>query len=279
VNDTVLARLEAGVLTVTLNRPDRMNAWTGEMEEGLRAALVSATSDPEVRVVVINGAGRAFCAGADTEFLKSLQDGTAKLPAGGGQEPWPEDTPAIFRGKFSIPAAVPKPVIAAVDGPAVGIGFVLSLFCDIRVASDRGVFIGSFARMGLIAEKGIDWALCRVVGEARAMEILLSGRKVAADEAQRIGLVTQVMPVDGFDAAVQAYAAEIAANVSPRSAAIIKRQVQSVPFATPEAVLAHGERELAESLKSADFREAMAAMKEKRKPRFPGLELIRTGCT
>ncbi|WP_127600690.1 enoyl-CoA hydratase-related protein [Nitratireductor alexandrii] len=271
MNDAVLTRLDAGVLTITMNRPDRMNAWNGDIEEGLRASLAAAVSDPEVRVVVITGAGRAFCAGADTEFLKALQDGTAKLPEPPGEDPWPAGTPEIYRGKFSIPAAVPKPVIAAVDGPAVGIGYVLSLFCDIRIASDRGAFIGSFSRMGLIAEKGIDWALTNVVGQARAMEILLSGRKVGAEEALRIGLVTQVLPVEDFAASVQAYAAEMATAISPRSAAIIKRQVQQLRFDDIDTVMARGERELAESLKSADFREAMAAMKEKRPAAFPGL--------
>ncbi|MCW1934995.1 enoyl-CoA hydratase-related protein [Pararhodobacter zhoushanensis] len=264
---TVLRDLKDGVLTVTLNRPERRNAWTGEMETALRAALTDATHNPEVRVVVLTGAGAAFCAGADAEFLRQLRSGAATLTEAEAN-PWPEARPE-FKGKFAMPAALPKPVIAAINGPAVGIGYALALYSDIRLASESGAFIASFARMGLIAEKGIDWALAGIVGHGRAAELLLSGRKMGAAEALRIGLVTSVFRDDAFRAAVQDYAAEIAAKVSPRSAAVIKRQLQGLRFDPPAEILARGDRELAASLQSADFREAMAAMSERRPPVFP----------
>ena len=272
MNETaILSKLLDGVLTITLNRPDQMNAWDADIETGLRDALIAASRNPDVRVIVLTGAGRAFCAGADIGFLKDLQSGKVKTTGPAEDDPWPSDTPEMFRGKFAIPAAVTKPVIAAINGPAVGVGFVLSLFCDIRLGSDRAAFIGSFSRLGLIAEKGIDWALSHIVGQGRAMEILLSGRKVGADEAYRIGLLTSVFPEAEFGASVQAYAAEMAAKVSPRSAAIIKRQVLGVRFDNAPTVLSRGETALAESLKSDDFAEAMTAMREKRPPRFNGL--------
>lgn len=265
----VTTGLKDGVFTITLNRPEKRNSWNGEMEGELRAAFFEATENSDVRVVVLTGAGSVFCAGADTEFLRKLQSGEASLTAYEG-DPWP-DARAEFKGKFAMPAAVPKPVIAALNGPAVGIGFVLALYCDIRLAAQSAAFIGSFSRMGLIAEKGIDWALSGLVGHGRAAEILLSGRKVSAEEAERYGLISAVYPDDGFVDAVHAYAAEMASKVSPRSAKVIKRQLQSVRFDTPSDILARGEKELAASLQSADFQEAIAAMKEKRPPKFSGL--------
>uniref|UniRef100_A0A2A4Z1B7 Enoyl-CoA hydratase n=1 Tax=OCS116 cluster bacterium TaxID=2030921 RepID=A0A2A4Z1B7_9PROT len=272
MNDSVvMSKFLDGVFTITLNRPDRMNAWNADVEVNLRDALVVAMRDPAVRIIVLTGSGKAFCAGADMEFLKDLRSGKLTVPAADQDDPWPDDTHEMFRGKFAIPAAVPKPVIAAINGPAVGIGFILSLFCDIRIGSDRASFIGSFSRLGLIAEKGIDWALSHIVGQGHAMEILLSGRKVGADEALKIGLLTSVIPHAVFHTAVQAYAAELAANISPRSAAVIKRQVQGVRFDDVATVLARGEVALGESLKSKDFREAMDALREKRTPEFDGL--------
>ncbi|MCB1395670.1 MAG: enoyl-CoA hydratase/isomerase family protein [Rhodobacter sp.] len=266
---TVLSDISEGVQTVTLNRPERRNAWTGEMEAALRAALIEGGGNPAVRVIVLTGAGAAFCAGADAGFLRQLRSGEAQISES-ASDPWPEARPEL-KGKFAMPAAVPKPVIAAVNGPAVGIGYALALYSDIRFASESGAFIAAFARMGLIAEKGIDWALAGIVGQGRAAELLLSGRRLGADEALRYGLVSGVFPDAGLRDAVQGYAAEMAARVSPRSAAVIKRQLQGLRFDTPAEILARGERELAASLQSADFREAMAAMAEKRPPTFPDL--------
>lgn len=262
--------LKDGVYTVTLDRPDRMNAWNGDMESGFRAAMVEATVNSDIRVVVLTGAGKAFCAGADTEFLKALQDGTAQVAPASGDDPWPDAEP-VFKGKFALAAAVPKPVIAAVNGPAVGIGYVLSLFCDIRLASEDAFFSASFARLGLIAEKGIDWALSHLVGHGVATELLLTGRKLGAQEARRVGLVSDVFPAAEFAFEVARYAGEMARTVSPRSAAVIKRQMLRGRFDDAATVLATGEREFAASLKSDDFREAMAAMKERRTPNFPPL--------
>ncbi|WP_068297777.1 enoyl-CoA hydratase-related protein [Pararhodobacter sp. CCB-MM2] len=265
----VLSDRAEGVQTLTLNRPERRNAWTAEMEADLRAALIEGSRDPAVRVIVLTGAGAAFCAGADAGFLKQLGTGEAAITQT-DVDPWPEARPEL-KGKFAMPAAVPKPVIAAVNGPAVGIGYALALYSDIRFAGASASFIAAFARLGLIAEKGIDWALAGIVGQGRAAELLLSGRKLGADEAERIGLVSGVFPDADLKGAVQAYAAEMAAKVSPRSAAVIKRQLQGLRFDTPAEILARGERELAASLKSADFREAMTAMAEKRPPSFPDL--------
>lgn len=264
---TVLSDIAEGVQTISLNRPERRNAWTAEMETDLRAALVEGGRDPAVRIIVLTGAGVAFCAGADAGFLRQLSSGAATITQTDA-DPWPEVRPDL-KGKFAMPAAIPKPVIAAVNGPAIGIGYALALYSDIRFASASATFIAAFARLGLIAEKGIDWALAGIVGQGRAAELLLSGRKLGAREALRFGLVSGVFPDSELKGEVQTYAAEMAAKVSPRSAAVIKRQLQGLRFDTPTEILARGERELAASLKSADFREAMAAMAEKRAPSFP----------
>lgn len=270
---TVVSDLAEGVLTLTLNRPERRNAWNADMECALRAALMAATDDADVRVIVLTGAGKAFCAGADMSMLDTLQGSTSAPPdksQANGSDPWP-DCRAEFRGKFAMPAAVPKPVIAAINGPAIAVGCLLALFCDIRFAAADAIFSAPFARMGLVAEKGIDWALAGLVGHGRATEILLSGRRVDADEAERIGLVCGTYPADVLAGSVQAYAAEMAATVSPRSAAIIKRQVQGVRFDPPSRVFSRAEAALGASLNSTDFREAMTAMREKRAPLFPPL--------
>ncbi len=263
---TVLIDIAEGVQTLTLNRPERRNAWIAEMENDLRTALAEGSRNPAVRVMVLTGAGTAFCAGADAQFLKQLGSGEATISETEA-DPWPEARPEL-KGKFAMPAAVPKPVIAAVNGPAVGVGYALALYSDIRFAGESAAFIAAFSRLGLIAEKGIDWALAGIVGQGRAAELLLSGRKLGAEEALRFGLVSQVFPDSDLKDAVQAYAAEMAAKVSPRSAAVIKRQLQGLRFDTPAEILARGERELAASLKSSDFREAMSAMSEKRPPSF-----------
>lgn len=270
---TVLSDFADGVMTLTLNRPERRNAWNADMETSLRAALVAATDNPAVRVIVLTGAGKAFCAGADMSMLGKLQGSSAAPPDKGQHaaiDPWP-DCRAEFRGKFAMPAAVPKPVIAAVNGHAIAVGCLLTLFCDIRFAAADAIFSAPFARMGLVAEKGIDWALAGLVGHGRAAEILLSGRRVDAVEAERIGLITGMFSADTLAASVQAYAAEMAATISPRSAAVIKRQLQGLRFDSPSRVFSRAEEALGASLNSPDFQETMTAMREKRSPRFPAL--------
>src|SRR5271169_4190576 len=224
------------IATITLNRPDKLNAWTAVMEHEVRSAMAAADSDDNVRVIILTGAGRGFCAGADmsllstvaTKGLDAAQRAQAVQAAGGASE----GTRADFQKKYSYFPALSKPVIAAVNGPAVGLGLVIALYCDLRFASDAARFGTAFARRGLIAEYGMAWMLPRLVGHANALDLLLSARMIDAAEALRMGLVNQVFPQDVFLGKVKDYARELAANVSPRSLRVIKRQVYEAMFQT-----------------------------------------------
>src|ERR671936_251644 len=181
--DPVLYEAADGVATVTLNRPDRLNAWTRELGARFYELLERAAEDPEVRAIVVTGAGRGFCAGADMELLQSIGGGSAVV--GERQELYPDHL-----------LGIPKPIIAAINGPAAGLGFVVALMCDIRFAAAGAKLTTAFARRGLIAEHGISWVLPRLVGPSRALDLLLSGRVVLAEEAAGMGLVNLVIAGD-----------------------------------------------------------------------------------
>jgi enoyl-CoA hydratase/carnithine racemase len=253
-DSALLYEVEERVATITLHRPEKLNAWTTGMDREFRAAIEAAEADPVVRVVVVTGAGRGFCAGADMSLLEGLAatGTTAELPR-----------------QFQFLQELGKPVIAAINGPAVGLGLILTLHCDLRFASQEARFGTAFAKRGLIAEYGMAWMLPRLIGHASALDILLSARIFDAAEALRMGLVNQVFPAPTFLFDVQAYARELATAVSPRSMAVMKRQVYeglTQSFAEAAAV---AEREMLLSLQSDDFREGVAHFVEKRPPSFP----------
>ena len=262
------------VATIILNRPDKLNAWTAVMEGEVRAAIGEAERDENVRVIVLTGAGRGFCAGADISLLSSVatkgldaaQRAQAVQPAGGIGESGRED----FRKKYSYFPAVSKPVIAAINGPVVGLGLVIALYCDLRFASDAARFGTAFARRGLIAEYGMAWMLPRLVGHANALDLLFSARMIDAAEALRMGLVNQVFSQDTFHAKVREYAVDLASNVSPRSLRVIKRQVYDAMFLTLAESFEISEQEMLASLRCDDFKEGVAHFVEKRAPVFTG---------
>jgi enoyl-CoA hydratase/carnithine racemase len=262
------------VATITLNRPDKLNAWTAVMEGEVRAAIGEAERDEKVRVIVLTGGGRGFCAGADISLLSSVatkgldaaQRAQAVQPQGGAVE----GTRADFQKKYSYFPAVSKPVIAAINGPVVGLGLVISLYCDLRFASDAARFGTAFARRGLIAEYGMAWMLPRLVGQANALDLLFSARMIDATEALRMGLVNQVFAQDAFHAKVREYAVDLASNVSPRSLRVIKRQVYDAMFLTLAESFEISEQEMLASLRSDDFKEGVAHFVEKRAPVFTG---------
>jgi enoyl-CoA hydratase/carnithine racemase len=181
-----------------------------------------------------------------------------------------DDVRADFRHKYSYFPAVTKPVIAAINGPVVGLGLVITLYCDIRFASDAARFGTAFARRGLIAEYGVAWMLPRLVGHANALDLLLSARMIDAAEAVRMGLANQVFPRDTFMEKVREYAIDLASNVSPRSTRIIKRQVYEAMFETLTGSFERSEQEMLASLQCADFKEGVAHFVEKRAPVFTG---------
>ena len=272
-NQDTLYHAANRVATITLNRPDKLNAWTAVMEREVRAAMGEAEHDENVRVIVLTGAGRGFCAGADMSLLSTVAEkgldearrAQAVQPAGGG-----EGTRRDFRKKYSYFPAVTKPVIAAINGPVVGLGLVIALYCDIRLASDAARFGTAFAQRGLIAEYGMAWMLPRLVGHANALDLLFSARMIDAAEALRMGLVNQVFSRETFLENVQKCAADLASSVSPRSLRVIKRQVYDGMFQTLAESFESSEQEMLASLQSEDFREGVAHFIEKRAPVFTG---------
>lgn len=264
------------VATITLNRPDKLNAWTAVMDQEVRAAIYEAENDSNVRVIILTGAGRGFCAGADMSLLGAIaKEG---LESYRGQESFlrntgngeRQDVRPDFQKKYSYFPSIRKPVIAAVNGAAVGLGFILTLYCDLRFAAEGARFGTAFAKRGLIAEYGLAWMLPRLIGPANALDMLFSARLVDANEALRMGLVNRVFPQEGFMPSVQAYALELANNVSPRSMGIIKTQVYNAMFQTLGEAFEKAEQEMVKSLQCEDFKEGVAHFVEKRPPVFTG---------
>lgn len=263
-----------GIATCTLSRPEHLNAYTPRMGVELRDAMYRAAADDDVRAIVLTGAGRGFCAGADMGLLQSFSGAggmTAmdELPEVTHDAP-PGPTRADFQTEYSYLMSIPKPVIAAINGPAAGVGFVFALFCDIRLASESARMGAIFSRRGLIAEYGISWILPRLVGLANASDILFSGRLVDAREAERMGLVSRVIDDASFQAEVRAYAKELVRRASPRSIRVMKRQIWDDQLGTLAQSVDVALDEMHKSLASDDFREGVAHFLEKREPRFTG---------
>ena len=261
------------VATITLNRPDKLNAWTAIMEQEVRAAMHEADKDGNVRVIVLTGAGRGFCSGADISLLSAVAEKgideakRAQLREGRSEN---AGVRADFQKKYSYFPGLTKPVIGAINGVAVGLGMVIALYCDVRLASDAARWGTVFARRGLIAEYGMAWMLQRLVGHSNALDLLFSARMIDAAEAFRMGLANQVLPQATFTEAVQKYAADMASTVSPRSLRVMKRQVYDAMFQPLGEAFEISEREMVASLQCEDFKEGVAHFVEKRPPVFTG---------
>ena len=281
--EQILYEVQDRIATVTLNRPDRLNAWTPVMEREVRAAMTEATADEAVRVIILTGAGRGFCSGADMSGLNQASQTPAKsstLPERVAAT-WAEayasgpikgglDLPQAFSYRHAYFPTVPKPIIAALNGPTAGVGLIMALYADLRFASQAAVLTTAFSRRGLVAEHGIEWILPRIVGLPHAMDLLLSARTITAEEALQMGLVNKVFAHESFLHDVRAYALELALMVSPRSLRVMKQQLFRAQNLELGAALDASISDVVESFYSEDFKEGVAHYVEKRAPNFPG---------
>jgi enoyl-CoA hydratase/carnithine racemase len=256
------------IATITLNRPDRMNAWTPIMERDVRHAMAAAAADENVRVIVLTGARAKRAPGADMDALKGLDP--EDIRRGQSLPPFDMNRRPDWQTRYGYYPSIPKPVIGMLDGATAGIGLVHALYCDVRFAADNTVFTTAFSRRGLIAEHGISWMLPRIVGHANALDLLMSARRVSSDEALRIGLVNRLYPPDQLREHTFAYARDLADFVSPSAIAVIKRQLYDVPFQTLAEATIDANREMVIALRGSDFREGVASFMEKRPPKFTG---------
>ncbi|HET9163378.1 MAG TPA: enoyl-CoA hydratase-related protein [Solirubrobacterales bacterium] len=258
MSGVVLYEVSEGVALVTLNRPDSLNAWTPELGRAYLDRLQEADADPGVRAIVVTGAGRGFCAGADFAYLQEVErSGSAAEP-----DPRPQ----------SLPRSLRKPVIAAINGPCAGLGFVMAMMCDIRFAARGAKLTTAFARRGLIAEYGLSWVLPRVAGASAALDLLLSGRTLLAEEAQRLGVIDRVSEEGEAGEEAHAYAAELARLSSPASMAAIKRQLYADQERSLDQATNDAAEQMERSFERPDFREGVESFVERRAPDFPPLD-------
>ena len=258
------------VATITLNRPDRLNAWTGRMHHEYRWAMAEADADSEVRAVVVTGAGRGFCAGADARALDGHVEKGA-YDSGVVEDELPKPGYGVrpeYDHAFAFHFGLTVPVIAAVNGPAAGVGLVLACFADLRFAADGAKLTTSAPRLGLPAEYGLSWILPRIVGAGHAADLLLSSRVVLAAEAERMGLVNRVFSPDDLLPETYEYARIFAEQVSPASVREAKRQLYADLHGDVGTAVAESERLLEEMVTGPDFAEGVAALQDKRPPAF-----------
>ncbi len=257
------------VATITLHRPERLNAWTAQMNAEYRRLLGRASADRGVRVVVVTGAGRGFCAGAESEDLAGHADRGA-YDAGA-----PADlaTPGYgvrpeFDAELAYHFGIPKPILAAVNGPVAGIGLALACYCDLRFAASGAKFTTAHGRLGLPCAFGLAWLLPKLVGLPRSMDLILSSRTFTAEEARSFGLVTDVVPPEELLSHATEYARMLATSVSPASLAASKRQVYDAFHLSAAESVRAAEELLSPMMAGPDYREGVAALREKRPPVF-----------
>lgn len=256
------------VATIELDRPRQLNALTFTLEEELYQAISDADASSEVRCIVVTGAGSAFCAGMDISQLEGLPP--EDICSGRNMRLFDMNRRADYQTRYSYFPACGKPIISAINGAAAGLGLVLALYSDFRIASRSAVFTTAFAKRGLVAEHGVAWILPRVVGAAHATDLLMTSRKVDAEEALRIGLVHRLMDDEDFRASTHAFAMKLAHEVSPRSLRVMKRQLWEASFQSLAEAVCLANDEMVQSLQSDDFREGVAHFIERRAPAFTG---------
>ena len=276
VYDEIIYEVADPVATITLNRPESLNAFTQRMGAEVRHAVHRAEADPAAVAIVITGAGRGFCAGADMNMLTSLTDG-ARLDSGGGgpgeplEVPADPTRPADFDGEYTYLLACDKPVIAAINGACAGMAVPIALACDLRFMAEEAVILTAFAQRGLVAEWGLSWLLPRLVGPAVALDLLFSSRRVSAGEAVTLGLVNAAVPAADLLAHTRSYVEDLAARCSPTSLRIMKRQVYAQLHAGLGPAEKEAQRLMVESFGRPDFKEGVQSFLQKRQPSFDRL--------
>jgi enoyl-CoA hydratase/carnithine racemase len=275
--EEILFEVDDPVATITLNRPKALNAWTPTMEREVKHAVGVAERDPAVVGIIITGAGRGFCAGADLKVLQDIQDSVEGGGAGSagdgfdrslnpeaGDPTWGDD----LRGTYTYLLSVPKPIVACINGPVAGMGVPIALCTDLRFMAEDAVLLTAFAERGLIAEWGVSWLLGRLAGPSVALDLLVSSRKVRGPEALALGLVNRCLPADQLVPEARAYIQALADRCSPASIAVMKRQVHQQANAGLGAAEQESVRLMTESFERPDFKEGVAAFLEKRSPSF-----------
>ncbi|MGA0840438.1 MAG: enoyl-CoA hydratase-related protein [Pseudomonadales bacterium] len=263
-------RVDDPVAVITMNRPDRLNAFTNRMLAEVRHAFARAEQDDAVVGIILTGAGRGFCAGMDMGALNGMASGSGEREDLTPLTAEPGD-PAMgdqFGHAFSYLISVRKPVIAAVNGACAGLGFVFALLCDMRFVEKQAKFSTAFAERGLIAEHGASWILPRLIGSGKALDILWSSRKFDGAEADRLGLAERLCETGSSVETAVDYIRELAARVSPTSLRVIKAQVYRHLHVGLGDALRESNTWMDESLKREDFREGVRSFIEKRPPAF-----------
>lgn len=268
--------VQDGVMLITLNRPDKLNALTPGMIRELFEAVGQGAAHPEVRAIVLTGAGRGFCAGLDLKIISRQEEGDANVRVPDGlPEPQFGDSvgPAVGRkasSRFGYFLSTRKPIIAAVNGPAIGFGLAVALHCDVRFASESASFNTTFARLNVPAEQGVGWLLPRLVGPAVAADLLFAPRKISSQEAQQMGLVNRVYPDADLLSCAMDYARNLATNSGPRALAVMKAQIWGYEGVSYDEALADTDREIAINTSMRDFQEAVSSYIRDETPKFVG---------
>ena len=262
----VTYEVEGPMGLVRLDRPEKLNAFTFRMVDEIRSVVDLASADSNVIAVVITGNGRGFSAGLDTSDLARSASG--EVATRSDPNPESDELPALF----SHILRVPKPVIAAVNGVTAGGGFVLAMMCDLRFAASSATFTTAFSRRGLVAEHGTSWLLPRLVGLNRALDLMWSARRIGAEEAYRIGFVDRLVPDDELLDEVRAYVDDLAANVSPRSLAVMKKQLYGDLSLALRDALFGADVHVQAALEHPDATEGVVSFVERRPPKFAPLD-------
>lgn len=262
-SNTVLCDVEAGIATLTFNRPESNNGWNGELQRRYFELLAECEADPDVKAVLVTGAGKSWCPGADMNMLASAA-GAGGIAATQGiiGDPNAKQVPGYY------PATVSTLTIGAINGACAGVGLVQALMLDLRFAARGAKFTFAFARRGLIAEYGSAWLLPQIVGRSTAIDLLTSSRVVVAEEALELGLVDRVVDREHLLDECRAYAHDVATNCSPTSVAVMKRQINAAANQTLEEATADADRLMHMTTKMDDFREGVKSFLEKRAPHF-----------